>query len=259
MSRSTFSYLFRSISAEMLKTRRTLSLLGVIVMPTVLSLLNFLLMLSMSRANEYATERGWLSFAHNTISFWGMLVLPCVIVLVAAFSAHHEHDTKRWRTLMCLPLPKSALYLGKLAVVAGLTLLSCLVLWGENIFWGWLLSILRPETGLMMDRLSLFGLLLSFLLIFAYSLLLLAVHFWFSMRVQNFVLTIGLGFFLSLLGAFLHDEAIVRVLFPWCLPSLARSTGSWQEGVIGLMYSLVGFVLITALGCHSFTRRDVLS
>lgn len=63
-------HFFRCISAEILKTRRTISLLGVIVMPSILSLLNFLLMLGTSREHEYAMEGGWLSFNHNTISFW---------------------------------------------------------------------------------------------------------------------------------------------------------------------------------------------
>jgi hypothetical protein len=252
------THIFRCISAEILKTRRTIYLLGVIVMPSILSLLNFLLMLGTSREHEYATQGGWLSFSHNTISFWSMLVLPCVIVLVSAFSAHQEHDTKRWRILMCLPLPKSAIYLGKLAVIGGLTLLSCVLLWVENICWGWLLSILRPETGLSLMRLNLFGLLLPFVLIFLFSLILISIHFWFSMRVQNFVLTVGIGFFLSLVGAFLHDEAIWRVVFPWCLPSLVRSANSLQEGMAGLLYSLSGFALLAYLGSRNFQQHDVL-
>lgn len=252
-------YIFRCISAEALKTRRTISLVGVITMPTILAVLNFLLMLAMSKENDYATQGGWLSFAHNTISFWGMLVLPCVVVLVTAFSAHQEHDTKHWRTLMCLALPKDAIYLGKLTAAAGLCLLSCMVLWVENIILGWLLALLRPETGLSLTHLNSMGLLIPFLLMLAFSLLLLSIHFWFSMRVQNFVLTIGVGFFLSLVGAFLHDEPIWRVVFPWCLPSLVRSAGGWQEPAAGLIYSAAGFVLVTYLGCRNFLRRDVLS
>ncbi len=251
--------IFRCISAEILKTRRTICLLGIIVMPSILSLLNFLLMLGTSQEQEYATEGGWLSFSHNTISFWSLLVLPCVIVLVSAFSAHQEHDTKHWRILMCLPVSKSAIYMGKLTMIVSLTLLSCVLLWVENIFWGCLLSILRPETGLSLARLNLFGLLLPFVLIFLFSLLLIAIHFWFSMRVQNFVLTVGIGFFLSLVGAFLHDEPIWQIIFPWSLPSLVRSASSWQEGMIGLLYSFLGFILLAYLGSRNFLRRDVLS
>ncbi len=254
------TYLIRCISAELLKIRRTNYLLGAVALPTILSLLNFILilMLDTSRDKEYASEGGWLSFAHNTITFWPLIVLPCVIVLVTAFSAHQEHGTKRWRTLMCLPVPKPALYLAKLAVAAGLCLFSCVVLWGENILWGWLFSLLRPEAGLSLARLNPLGLFIPFLFAFLYSLLLLAIQFWFSMWVQRFSLTVGVGFFLSLVGAFMHDEAIWRLVFPWSLPSLARSASGWQEGVIGLLYSIAGFAVVVCLGCQSFARRDVL-
>ena len=136
------SYLDRCMSAEILKTRRTIYSFGVIAVPTILSLLNFLLMLATNRENEYATERGWLSFAHNTITFGSMLVLPWLIVLLCAFSAHQEHDTKCLRTLMILPLPKSALYVGKLAVVTGLAGLSSGGWWPFAWCWPW-----SPSSG----------------------------------------------------------------------------------------------------------------
>jgi len=253
------NYFIRCISAEILKTRRTIHLLSVIVMPTILTLLNFLLMLSVSTPDYYRPERGWVDFEHNTITFWALLVFPCVIVLVSAFSAHQEHDTKRWRNLMCLPLPKSALYGGKLAVVMALAFLSCLMVWVENIFWGWLLSLLRPEAGLSLDTLRPGKMLVPFLFIYLFSLLLLAVHYWFSLRVQNFVLSIGAGFVLCLVGAFLHEEAVWRVVFPWSLPALVYTTRDWREVILGLLYSGLGFAGLAWLGCRSFIRRDVLS
>ena len=253
------AYMMRCISAETLKARRTIQLLGVIAMPTVLAVLNLALMITASRENEYATPGGWLSFAHNTISFGSMLVLPCVVVLATAFSAHQEHDSGRWRTLMCLPVPKSSLYLGKLAVVSGLCLLSCLILFAENILLGGLLSILRPETGLSLARLDVLGLLLPFLLCFVYSLLLVAVHSWLSWRVQNLVATLGAGFFLPLIGTFLHDEPIWRMVVPWSLPSLVHAASGWQEGLVGLLYSVAGFATVSYLSCRSFVRRDVLA
>ncbi len=250
--------LIHCISAELLKTGRTMQLLCVIAVPTVLSLLNFLLMLTTSRDGQYAVEDGWFSFAHNTITFGSMLVLPWLIVLLCAFSAHQEHDTKCWRILMILPLPKPAVYIGKLAVVAGLAALSCLILWAQNIIWGWLLSVLRPETGLSLARLTPCSLLAPYLLMLCFSLLLLAIHFWFSWRVRNFALAIGIGFFLVLLGSFLQGAATWRIVFPWSLPSLVHSASSWQEAIAGLVYSTAGFALIVHLACRDFVRHDVL-
>ncbi len=94
--------MMRCISAETLKARRTIHLLGVIAMPTVLAVLNLALMITTSRENGYATPGGWLSFAHNTISFGSMLVLPFdVVVLVALLVAH-------WLTPPFIPLLMTA-------------------------------------------------------------------------------------------------------------------------------------------------------
>jgi hypothetical protein len=253
------SYFWRCLSAEILKTRRSLSLLGVVVLPTLLSFFNFLLLLGLPAGDEYASPKGWVHFEHNTITFGGMFVFPAVIVLVSAFTAHQEHDPKMWRRLMCLAVPKMALYLAKLALLLGLTGLSGLVLWAENVVWGVLFFVLRPDVGLSPARLALGAMLAPYLWIFLFALLIAAIHFWFALRVQNFGLSIGLGFALILAGAFLHREQLWRVVFPWALPSLGFSTSSWVEIVTGLLYSLTGFIVVVYLGCRSFARRDVFS
>ncbi|NMB90991.1 MAG: ABC transporter permease subunit [Chloroflexi bacterium] len=250
---------FRCVSAEILKSRRTLSLLGVFLLPTMLTLFNFLLLSGIERSEDwYSHPDGWVSFEHNTITFWALLFFPYGLVLVSAFTAHQEHDTKRWRQLMCLPLPKAALYLAKLAIVMLLSLLACLVVWAENIFWGWLFTRVRPDLGLSLETINLWRMLLPYLLIYLYSLLILAFHFWFSTRVHNFALSIGLGFALGLIGLFVHEIDGVRLVFPWALPSIIYARVSVFEGVAGLVYSLAGFAAITYAGCRSFLRRDVL-
>ena len=90
-------------------------------------------------------------------------------------------------------------------------------------------------------------------------LLIASVHFWFSMRVHNFVLSIGVGFGLVLLGAFRHDLAFLKLAFLWSLPSLVFTAAGWQEEVLGAAYSLAGFLAISIVGCRSFARRDVLA
>jgi hypothetical protein len=250
---------FRCYSAEWLKMKRSISLLAALALPTILTLFNFLLILGVSTPRDYSSPTGWVAFEHNTITFWALLVFPYTIVLLAAFNAHQEHDTHRWRQLMCLPLPKVPLYLAKFAAVTTLSFLSCLTVWLENILLGFLLSFLRPEVGLSLANITLFRMLIPYLFIFLLSLLILAIHFWFSMRVQNFVLSIGLGFALGLVGAFLRDQGIWNFIFPWALPSLVYTVKTVQEIIPGLAYSLVGFVIFTAAGCLSFIRRDVLS
>jgi ABC-2 type transport system permease protein len=254
------TFFLRCLAAEIYKSKRTIALAGIFLLPTILSLFNFFLLIGLNNpAGYYATPNGWLQFEHNTITFWALLVFPYGLVLVSAFSAHQEHDIHHWRQTMCLPLPKAPLYLAKLALVMGLSLLSCLVLWVENIGWGWLFSRLRPELGLSLARITLGKMLVPYLWIYLFSLLILAIHFWFSMRAENFVLSIGAGFALGLLGAFLHEGGSWSMVFPWSLPPLVYTAESWAQVAAGALYSLVGFAAVAAGGCRSFTRRDVLA
>jgi hypothetical protein len=252
-------YFFRCVSTEILKTKRTIYLAGVIVLPAILSLFNFILLFGLSTNHDYDRKGGWVHFEHNTITFWALLVFPCVIILLSAFNAHQEHDTRQWRRLMCLPLPGASLYLAKLTVVMGLAFLSCLVVWVDNIIFGWAFSTLQPEKGLSMAQIELWDMLVPFLWIFLLSLLILAIHYWFSMRVQNFVLSIGIGFALVLVGAFLHENLIFNRFFPWSIPSLVYRAESFEQVLASLALDLVGFVIIIYAGCRNFIRQDVLS
>lgn len=251
---------FRCLSAEILKTRRTLYLVAVFVMPTILALFNFLLHLGIGHEpGYYGSPDGWVSFEHNTYTFWAILVLPFLLVLVCAFIAHLEHDTQQWRRLMCLAIPREPIYLAKTTIVFGLAILSSLILWAENILLGWLLSILAPELGLSLAHFSSGRTLLPFLLICLFASLTGAIQLWFSMRVRNFVLSVGLGLALILAGFFLKEISVVGFIFPWSLPALVYSARTLPEFIGGLAYSLVGWAAVTTAGCLDFTRRDVLS
>lgn len=253
-------YFLRCLSAEILKTKRTIYLLGVIALPTILSLFNFLLIAGVGgRADYYATGAAWVSYEHNTITFGALFVYPSLIVLVTAFITHQEHDTGSWRRLMCLPVPREALYLAKLCVAAGLVLLGCLLIWLENIVWGWLLSLLRPEMGLVLANITPLDMLVPFLFIFLFALLILGLHFWFAVRVHNFVLSIGLGMALIMMGMFLRELSFFNVAFPWALPVLVYHAPDVATAIGGLIYSGVGFLLVTLAGCWDFVRHDVLS
>ena len=252
--------LFRCLSAELLKTKRAYALASALALPTILSLFNFLLLAGLGSGRDlYAAEDGWVQYEHNTITFWALLVFTCVIVLATAFLAHQEHDAKTWRRLMCLPLPRAPIYLAKLLVTLALGLLACLVLWAENILFGALFMLIRPDRGLSLANIALWDMLVPYLCIVAFALLIVSFHLWLAMWARNFVLSIGVGFSLGLAGAFLHEEALWRLAFPWSLPALVYSANSSSEGIWGLCYSIIGFVVITTIGCLSFIRRDVVA
>jgi hypothetical protein len=251
---------FRCTAAEFLKSRRTIYLLAVFVMPTILSLFNFLLMFGANhQVGYYDSPTGWVQFGHNTYTFWAFFALPALLVMTSAFLAHIEHDTKQWRRLMALPVPRAPFYMAKMAVVLGLSVVSSLILWVEDILLGLLLSVTRPELGLSMANFTPFRMLYPFLMICVFCLFIAAIHLWFSLRVQNFVLSIGLGLAVILAGFFLSDIPIIGEVFPWSLPTLVYKADTMEALVGGLVYSLVGCLVVTVVGCIDFTRQDILS
>jgi hypothetical protein len=253
-------YFLRCLAAERLKTKRTIYLLGVFALPTILSLFNFLLIAGIAgQEGYYAGDRQWVSYEHNTITFGALLVYPILIVLVTSFITHQEHDTGSWRRLMCLPMPREALYLAKLSMSTILVLLGCLIMWLENIVWGWLLSVLRPEMGLVLTKITPLDMLVPFLFIFLLALLILSLHFWFAVQVHNFVVSIGLGMALIMMGMFLRELSFFNVAFPWALPVLVYDAPDVATLIGGLLYSMIGGLVCTFAGCWSFVRRDVLA
>lgn len=253
------SHWLRCLSAELLKSKRTLALATAVAVPLTLGLLNWVLLLGVSNPRDYATDYGWVNYEHNTITFWSMVFVQSVAVLVTAFICHQEHDSKVWRRLMCLPVSKAALYLAKLAVVLGLTGLSGLLVWAGNIGYGALYAALRPETGLAWNRIELWPMLAPFAVIYGLALFLIALHYVLSLNVHNFVVSIGIGLALTLVGAGLHDYALARAAFPWCLPTLVFHAETMGQIYTGLAVSVGGFIVTVAAGGWLFVRRDVLS
>jgi ABC-2 type transport system permease protein len=252
-------YWLRCLSAEALKSKRTLALATAVTVPLTLGLLNWVLLLGVSNPRDYATEYGWVNYEHNTITFWSIVFVQSVAVLVTAFVSHQEHDSKVWRRLMCLPVPKAALYLAKLAVVLGLKALSCLLVWAGNIGYGAAYAALRPENGLAWSHIELWPMLAPFVAIYGLALFVIALHYVLSLNVHNFVASIGIGLALALVGTGLHDYALARAVFPWCLPTVVYHAETMSDIYAALAVSGGGFLVTTVAGGWLFVRRDVLS
>lgn len=252
-------YWWRCLRAEALKCKRTLALTLVVAVPLALGALNFLLLLGVSAPRDYATEYGWLDFEHNTITFWAIIFSQATAILATALSAHQEHDAGLWRRLMCLPVPRGALYLAKLTTTLGLMAVAGLMVWVGNLGYASLYAWLRPDGGLAAAPLDLWIMARPFVLIYGLGLFMVAIHFVASLNVRNFVVSVGAGLVVALAGAGLHDYAVARQVVPWCLPTAVYLADSWGEMWATLAISGTGFVATAALGAWIFGQRDVLS
>src|SRR5689334_13780206 len=100
--------LFRALSAEVLKTKRTLALLVALALPMVVILMNMVIFLR-TRSFEEGSN-AWTYFVGNNLVIWGLLMLTLYITLETALLAGLEHNQQGWKHLAALPIPRTAVY-----------------------------------------------------------------------------------------------------------------------------------------------------
>jgi len=246
--------LCRAISAEIFKLKRTLALWMAIITP--LAIIGLMFFGSLLRQNRIAGGKAWDWFPQIIFSLWGLLMLPLFVTLETALLSGLETAEKHWKHLFALPISRTALYMAKLLVGAGLIGLSTLTLWGGTLLAGYCLRWLKP--GLGFDApIPWFEMLQKALLIYLAAWLILALHTWINLRWQSFTLSVGLGMIATVVGAFVTNSEFWARFYPWTLPSVVISgDGAIVVQVLGL--GILGGIVVAIVGCWDVVRQDVL-
>lgn len=247
--------LFRATHAELLKLKRTLALWLAFVTPLAIVALMFVG--SLSQPGKPSDAHAWEGFAQIVFVFWSLLMLPLFITLETALLGELESTEKHWKHLFALPIPRSALYLAKLLVGAGLIALSSLVLWGGILLAGYSLRWLKPGTGFEAS-IPWLSILRTACLIYLAAWLILALHTWISLRWRSFTFSAGVGMTATVIGLILTIASEKWAQFyPWTLPSL--TLGRDNPSVLqALLVGSLGGIIVTIAGCWDMIRQDVL-
>jgi hypothetical protein len=155
-----------------------------------------------------------------------------------------------------MAVPRGAVYMAKVTFTLGLGLLSCLVMWAADILLGGLYVLMKPERGLIFSQMPVGNVLVIFLMIFVLGMLMMGLQFFFSMRVNNFVLSIGVGLAFILAGMFIAEVPVVRFFYPWSLPELVFKADTFLELYLPMAYSFLGFILTALFNCRVFIHKD---
>lgn len=245
--------LLRSLHAELLKLKRTLAFRMIFVAPLLVALLQFFIGLNQRRIP--ADFKLWEAVFRNSLSVWSIFMLPLFIALETALLAGVEHAEKQWKYLLALPTPRSAIYAAKLLIALLLALLATLVLCGLLTLTGYALIGLRteyagansPDYGWLFKHA---------LMIWLASWLIIALHTWISIRWASFTIALGAGVggtFFALFAA----SARIGKYYPWLLPvNTMNLVAGEQRAPMALLVGVIGGVIVAALGCLEFVRRD---
>lgn len=168
------------------------------------------------------------------------------ITLLASIMAGTEHETKAWKQLLAMPVPKGSVFLAKMAWIFILQLCTVIItiagmcmIWvlysDEPIPWG--IMILQPLFACLS------------------TLPMMAIQLWLSTVFSNQALPLAIGIFGSISSLFLaRSHSFVIQILPWSYPSLSSPLIPGHMQWIGISLGIGG--LLSVLGALLFARRE---
>lgn len=243
--------IYRCIMSELLKLKRTLAFKLAIIIPAMMVLLQFFVALSRGATFMNQIENPTLWFGQQTIFMWSFLMLPLFVCLETTLICGMDHTGNNWKHLFVLPLSRSALYTAKqfsclLVVAMGQAVLVLLLILAE-LFLAWIspeLKISWPVPWLLFANQALQA--------FLGSLLIVALHTWVAMRWPSFVVSVGLGIVMTIVGLIIMNSGW-SPYFPWTLP--AEILRRVEE--VELTGRMVWFSVSVAFGIYLFGLFEI--
>ncbi|MFB6366674.1 ABC transporter permease [Paenibacillus elgii] len=168
--------------------------------------------------------------------------------LLASIVSSVEHDTRTWKQLLAMPVPRGLIYLSKAFWIILLQALTALlIIAGMTTIW--LLYTSEPIPWDVMLKQPLYA--------FVALLPALAIQLWLSTRLANQALPLAVGIFGSIASLFLaRTELSFLKALPWAYPAL--SSPMIPGHLVWVMTGLVDGALILAVSTAFFARREVL-
>ena len=183
--------LFRVLSGEYLKLKRTLALWMVLVSPLVMVLLQFAVSYKGAGVFLRDGKDAWPPMVRQTVEVWTLLMMPMFVTLETSLLAGLENTGKNWKSLLALPSPRWTVYVSKLVVTITLLWAAHAVLIGGTIGSGLLLKLLHPALNL--GRMPLSPFVLPMLRVSVSALLAVAIQHWVSLRWHSYTAAMGFG------------------------------------------------------------------
>ncbi len=241
----------RALHAEMLKLKRTLAFRLVFAAPVPVVMLAAVVVWEKSSENPHFDM--WDTLSKVAMGSWSIFILPLLITLETALLNHIDHSDKTWKHIFALPIPRSAVYLAKLAVSHMLIALSCALLVLLLVLSG--LSLINLRDGLAASGAPPIGLMIkNGTMVWLSSGLIIAIHHWISIRWSAYTVSLGAGIAGTFFAIFSSGVRLGEY-FPWLLPANALSP---ERSGSALWLGIVGGVVVAAAGCLFFISRDVM-
>ena len=240
--------LLRSIRAELIKCRRSPVWLAFVVLPlfpAILGTMNYL-------GNLEVLEHQWYSLWTQHVLFSSLFFLPAQLGVFCAWQWRLEHTDHNWNQAMTAPVPAGDLYLAKLILAAGVSLLSQTVTGFLFVLSGKLAGLTAPLPPELPGWLF-FGAL--------GGVSVCALQLFLSLRIRSFAIPVAIALVGGIAGLMLTSQGL-GYLFPYsllCLGMRANNPTMALDLPLFLAGCAVYVLLFCLLSLRALSRRDVSS
>ncbi|WP_435923367.1 ABC transporter permease [Paenibacillus sp. DYY-L-2] len=240
---------FRVLSSERLKMSKSRIWFIIIASPLLSTLIG-------AMANLPDGAEAWTVLLSAMVILHGMLFLPVMSGLFPAFLCRYEHTGGGWKQLLVLPVSRTAVYLAKFAVTAGL-LAACQLVFLAGVFVaGWTHGITAPVPWGMIFTCLLSG--------WVACLPLAALQLGVSLTWASFAAPLAVNVSLTIPNMLIVNSAKIGPFYPWAQPILGmipRAEADFAAANLpleSLMITVLGsFVLFFAAGLIYFRRKEI--
>lgn len=247
----------RGLHAELLKLRRTLALRMCVIAPgLVVALMSLQLMfLDYSKRDISPPTEAWLNFAQGVVGMWSFLMLPLFVTLQASLLAGLEHQSRQWKFLLALPIPRHSYFVSKTLMLMIVLLLATVALILLIPLGGWLLMRVQPGSGIS-GWPPLWEIAKPALGMVPAAILMAVIQTWISLRWASFTVAVSVGMSATVAGFLIGQSERFGHWYPWSMPLWTMAGDA--RFLPSVLLTSVGLGLLGLLiGAWAFARRDL--
>ncbi|SDH81650.1 ABC transporter permease [Winogradskyella thalassocola] len=258
---TAISFYISSIKNEFIKLKRTfafwLTIISAILFPILFFIAYFL------KHETNTPEAGinpWEKFMtiqiENSIPFF----IPMFIVLITSLIMQIEHKSLGLKHLFALPVPKWSIYFGKLSIVIFAIITTYVYYYLAILLSGFLLGLIHPDLAFLNFQPEHLKYINMLTISFVASLGIIGIQFWLSFRYKNFIVPLGLGMFLAIIGIIV-SQAPQSIYFPYSFSVLSVSLGDKMPLILGVssvtVFSVICFLVTSVLGYIHIKKLNI--
>lgn len=258
---TAITYYSSNVKNELIKLKRTFAFWLTIISALIIPLLFFIVyMVKHEKLIPDAGVNPWDRYlvdqVRNSIPF----LVPMFIVLITSLIIQVEHKSSGIKHLFALPIPKWGVYFSKLSIVLFSIIITYVYFFLAILLFGTLLGVFHPDLGFLDFQPDYLKYIKMLGLSFVASLGIVGIQFWLSFRFKNFIVPLGIGMTLVIVGL-IASRAPEAIYFPYAYNVLNFSLGDNVPQTFGIssvtVYSILCFIITAILGYIDIKRLNI--